>query len=115
MPFFLKRKEILRKNKDIKAIFANDNKIVGKFVLIYFNQGTSRKVAFMVSKKIDKRAVVRNKIKRWLREIYRQGKFKLDDNLELLIIAKHEIINTKYEILKDEIENLFNHINYKVN
>ena len=115
MPFFLKRKEILRKNRDIEAIFARNNKIVGKFVLIYFNQGEKRKVAFILSKKIDKRAVVRNKVRRWLKEIYRQGKLSLGENIELLIIARHEIINAKYEMLKDEIEGLFNNINYRIN
>jgi ribonuclease P protein component len=115
MHFSLKRNEILKKNNDIKSIFAKGNKILGKYVIIYFYRGKRRKVAFIVSKKIDKRAVVRNKFKRWLREIYRQGKFKLDVSTELLIIARHDIINAEYVLLKDEIEKLFSNINYTVN
>jgi ribonuclease P protein component len=115
MHFSLKRNEILKKNNDIKAVFANGNKILGKYVIIYFYRSKSRKVAFIVSKKVDKRAVFRNKIKRWLREIYRQGKFKLHINAELLIVARHDIINAEYVLLKNEIEKLFNNINYTVN
>jgi len=83
MPFFLKRKEILRKNKDIKAIFANDNKIVGKFVLIYFNQGTSRKVAFMVSKKLIKEQLLEIKSKGGL------GKYTDKENSSWTIILNY--------------------------
>jgi ribonuclease P protein component len=115
MQFSLKRNEIIRKNNDIKNLYSNGNKITGKYVIIYFYKGNKRKVAFIVSKKLDKRAVVRNRIKRWLREIYRHGKFQIINNVELLVIARYNILNTEYRLLEDEIEKLFNNINYIIN
>jgi ribonuclease P protein component len=112
MIFSLKSREILRKQNDIKAIFSKNNKVTGEYVTIFFKFGKSKKAAFIVSKKIDKRAVVRNKIKRWLREIYRNRKINLHSNVEMLIVAKHNILNTEYTLLNEEIEKLFNNINY---
>ena len=112
MLYPLKRKEILRKNNDLKNLFSNGNKITGKYVIIYFNRGNRKKIAFIVSKKLDKRAVIRNRIKRWLREIYRLEKYKIVNDVEILMVARHSILNIEYALLKDEIEKLFKNINY---
>ena len=67
----------LKKNIEFVATYAQKKYVSNSYFVI--NLGKTKptedfisKAAFVVSKKIDKRAVVRNKIKRRMREIYRK-------------------------------------------
>ena len=64
---------ILHKNKDIKTIFETCRVIKSHLLCFYYIESKNEKVAFIISKRVGK-ACWRNKIKRWLREIYRQNK-----------------------------------------
>lgn len=68
---------------------------------------TDLKIAFVVSTKIDKRAVVRNRLKRQVREVVRL--LLKDDQLKtgfmVLLIAKKELVGKEYgEIEKSILE-----------
>ena len=69
------------------------------------------KVGFVVGKKIHKRAVKRNKIKRRLREIYIEAvkngtAKKLQNALSLVFIAKNKILDLSYLEIKKAAESL---------
>ena len=73
------------------------------------------RVGFVVSKKIHKRAVIRNKIKRLLREnirlIIKYEKFKpLNNYQSLIFIAKEEIIGKNFTQIEKSILILLNKI-----
>ncbi len=65
--------------------------------IAYFFQGEKNKpqLGITVSKKVSKKAVIRNKIKRQLREFFRQNKVLLPVNIKISIIAKKEIRDKK--------------------
>ena len=48
------------------------------------------RIGFIVSKRVDKRAVTRNRVRRLLREAYRQNKGKLKEGRDLVVVAKKE-------------------------
>ncbi len=105
----LPKKNRLKKKKEIEAVFKG-NKLVSSSILIYCiktNKQPSR-FAFSVPKRIYKKAVFRNKIKRRLREIFRQEILPIiPEGFDCLIIAKEGIEKKKFKELKQEIINLF--------
>jgi ribonuclease P protein component len=70
------------------------------------NNTDKARFGFVVSKKIDKRAVVRNKTKRVLREA---AKALIDRVLgkDIIIIAKKELSPKEKEEVKKELGNIF--------
>ena len=73
---------------------------------VFFLPDEKLKIAVVVSKKISKKAVIRNKIKRRLRHLSRdlkRGKF--------VIVVKKDISNINFEILKDDFKKIINKTN----
>ncbi|CUU02588.1 ribonuclease P protein component [Candidatus Thermokryptus mobilis] len=88
--FGLSKKEIIKKSAEITQIIKNSNSVAGNLIKIYFRFGPARdvvsRVAFAVSRKV-KKAVLRNRAKRLLREVYRLNKHRLIDLLSLRNMA----------------------------
>ena len=55
-------------------------------ILYKTNQESENKVAFLVKKKLGRKAVLRNKVKRWLREIYRNNKHRFPENHSIVFL-----------------------------
>jgi ribonuclease P protein component len=74
----------------------------------YNNFTEQLRIAFTVGLSVDKRAVVRNRIKRQMREIVRlliQDK-KIKSGSYFLFVARKTVVEKKYEELQKEIEKL---------
>lgn len=74
---------------------------------------TPTKVGFVVSKKIHKRAVKRNRIKRLMRESYRLllKENKADSkHLSLIFVASSKLLNKDFKQVKISIEKLVSKI-----
>ena len=72
----LKKQYILRKNNAFKATYSNNVSKSNEFFKLYFGKlkedpSCQTKVGFVVSKKNFKKAVIRNRVKRIMREVYR--------------------------------------------
>lgn len=72
----LKRKFRLKKNSSFKATYSNRRVVSDEFFVLYGgrnkdNPENPTRIGFVVSKKIHKRAVKRNRIKRLIREATR--------------------------------------------
>ena len=77
--FTFNKKERLKKQKEIDALFSGGKKIKENPVILFWNERLEDddipfKMAFSVSQKQIKSAVKRNRIKRQMREIYRLQK-----------------------------------------
>ena len=110
----LKKKYRLRKNTAFSATFRLKNCKSNDFLTIYKGKEKSddkipTKAGFVVSKKIHKRAVKRNKIKRRLREIYLLSENEnnnLQNALSVIFIAKSNILDLSYQQLKEVVFDL---------
>lgn len=111
MNLSFKRSERLTKVKDFQRLYRTCRRITGNFVVIQFAGATEKKAGFIVSKKISKNAVIRNKFKRRLREIYRNSKWSISTNCHMVIIAKESIINADFHELGNEVRALLQKIN----
>jgi len=95
-------RERIRTKKEFLFLYKKGNRYRGRyFTLIYLTNDLSySRMAVVASKKVG-RAVVRNKIKRRLRALYRKNKHLLQKNLDLLIIAKREGYEAPWQILEE--------------
>ena len=101
----------LRKSTWIKDLKDNGASDTGKFVLLRYRKSESNSVhmAVVVSSKVGS-AVVRNKIKRQLREILRIKGLEILVPGYFLFIAKRSIINARFDQLQRDILELITRI-----
>lgn len=106
----LRQENRLRRKRDVDNVFKKGKTIAGKliFLKIIKNNLNNSRFGFVISTKISKKAVIRNKIKRQLREIIRKNLPNIKPGFDVLIIAKPEIIDKKYQDIKEEVERLLN-------
>ena len=98
----------LKKNEDFKSLLSG-KKISNKYSTIFFKRlsykDTKKLNLSIVTKKKIGNAVIRNKIKRRLRnimnDIYKQIKINL--NFSYLIIARQNVSKEKYQDIKTQI------------
>ena len=100
--FSFKKVERLKNRSEFEKVFSKGKFLQGKHLTLAYIRDSKRKVGFIVSKKV-KGAVIRNKLKRRLREIYRMGKQSLSDDVHIVVIAREE---ASYEFLKEDLINL---------
>ncbi len=98
----------LSKNEDFKSILGG-KKISNKYLTIFFKQLSDKdykklNISFITKKKIGN-AVIRNKIKRRLRNIMNEAVKKIDLNLKYcyLLIAKITVLSEPYENIKQTL------------
>lgn len=94
--------ERIRNKRDFLFLFKEGKRYKDKyFNLVYFpNSLSSSRMAVIVSKEVGN-AVVRNKMKRWMRDLFRRNKEYLKHNLDILIIIKKDIQETSWTNLRE--------------
>lgn len=90
--------ERIRKKKDFLFLYRKGSRHRGQyFNIVYTSNGLSfSRLGVVVSKKIGN-AVTRNKVKRWLRTLFRRNKELLVLPLDMLIIANRDIREAAWE------------------
>lgn len=96
----------LKNTKEFLSVQVKASKLNSKHFLILISpsQKANNRLGITVTKKIDKRAVVRNKIKRRVRDIFRRNQHLFRENFDIIIIARKnagelEFKDTEREIL----------------
>ena len=105
----------LSKNEDFKTLITK-KKISNKYVTIFFGNLVNKNnrklnISFVVKKKIGN-AVMRNKAKRRLRNIIHNisKDLKINLNYSYLLIVKKNLIQDKYQNVKNILYEEFNNI-----
>lgn len=108
MLFFKNR---LRKKKDFERVMKDktSKSAAVSFLATKFshNGAEDTRIGFVVSKKISKKAVVRNKIKRRLRESAREIIPNLISGYDIVIFTMPGITNSDFDGIKKALETLF--------
>ncbi len=95
-----RKEERLRKQKDIERVFAGRLSFFNPFFILraQFNQQNMSRKTVVVSKKVAKRAVDRNGIKRYLRPLIK--KQNIPEGLDIVVLClKDPRLNDRGEIL----------------
>lgn len=116
----LQKKYRLKKYSAIIATYKIKNIVADSNVCLYFgkektNKEIQTKFAFVVSKKIHKRAVVRNRIKRLMREsirlLLKEDRINnINKYLSVVIVAKNNTIGANFATINTSISSLLSHI-----
>jgi len=99
----------LSKTSEFKKVFSEGRRIEDKNLIIFIlknNYGINR-LGIIVKKETGK-AVVRNKIKRRLREAFRLINKKLSPGYDIIMLAKINIRESGYFEICHDLESLFN-------
>lgn len=75
-------------------------------VMITKNKLTFSRFGFVISKKIDKRSVVRNRTKRTIRSAIEEMRQIIIVGYDMLFILQKNAVDQKREAFRNEIENL---------
>lgn len=95
----------LHSDKEIKNLVrTGQNFFLPELLLKYQKNPENRtKIAFVISAKVDKRAVVRNRLARQLREILYSQIKNIKNGYSLLIIAKKKALALDFKTLQKQI------------
>ncbi len=81
----LPRKRMLKRRSDFQKVYRSGHSFANRYFVLY--ERLSGRVAFAAGKKLGC-AVVRNRVKRLLREAYRQHQHELRDGMALLLVGR---------------------------
>lgn len=109
------KQDRIRAARDFERVFRQGKKKQGRFICIHYlyNKEDRTRVGITVSKKVDKRAVVRNLTKRRLREIFRKNRQMFPCCLDIVFRALPACANAEYGELRDEVISLAADIGFK--
>jgi ribonuclease P protein component len=98
------RNERLTRRKDYLTVYREGVKRVSAAVICYATrqEGRDTKFGLAVSRKVGK-AVVRNRIKRYLREIYRSHRTCLAEGTHLVVVARPEAASLDFHQMRDAV------------
>lgn len=99
----------LKKRKDFELIFKKGKKFKEDFLVLKIikNNLNQSRFGFIVGGKISKKASLRNKIKRRLRELVRKKLKKIKKGFDAILIAKEGLENKDFWELEEIINKLF--------
>ena len=97
-PLAFPRHERLTRKVEYEAVFQHGRNRVGAAFICYVvrRDGQGRKFGFAVSRKVGS-AVVRNRVKRYLREFYRTHRAQIDDNAHVVVVARPSAAKLNHE------------------
>lgn len=105
----------LKGSINFKRVLKQGKYISSKNIAIYIRKndlnGGKNLLGICVSKKHGN-SVVRNKLKRWVREVYYSLENKIDKNYNIVVLYRKgiDVEKLNYNVVKDEITNLFTKI-----
>ncbi|GAB6904483.1 Ribonuclease P protein component [Desulfosarcina cetonica] len=104
-PQVLKKEDKLRKRYEFITLSEFGEKKFYKNIIIIYrkNDLSNSRIGITVSKKVGN-AVVRNKIKRIIREFFRKSRMLYNNNYDINIIVRKKIKNCDHSDLKKELE-----------
>lgn len=109
----LNRRFRLAKHENFSLVYKNGSKVDTIFFILYYMVPTDRnkgqRVGFTVTKKIGK-AFIRNKIRRRLQEVIRQLLPGIIEPIDIVIVAKKNIIGVSYHDIADILEQCMNQL-----
>ena len=98
------KEERLRKRREFLGVYERGDKIQSAYFVLYMleNGRPCHRLGITVSRKIGT-AVVRNRIKRGLREIFRANKQAISPNCDLVVNAKRAAARAHNQEIQEDI------------
>ncbi len=93
MLYKFKRSSRLKNNRNFQIVYQNGKSYVNKWAVLYVLKQTAspRRIGFAVGKKLGN-AVVRNRVKRLMREVFRLNQHKIVEGIDILFVARKPLL-----------------------
>ena len=103
----LPKSSIIRDKFEFNRVYSKGRSYVNHMMIIHVisSDDVKGKVGFAVGKKIGN-AVVRNRIKRIMREAYRISQHDINQNVSMILIARKPLIDAKSYMVQKAFTNL---------
>jgi ribonuclease P protein component len=120
----LPRQERLTRSSEFAYVYRRKKSVANSLLILYVGRkkqdiSVPTRAGFVVGKKVHKSAVKRNKIKRRLREAYRElsrrEDFRLKESENLIFIARPAIIESDYHEIFSAVKNCVKKADKKFN
>ena len=87
----------LKKNSDFRRLYSKGKSAVNPYVVVYCrrNRENTNRLGYTVSVKLG-HAVVRNRVRRRLREIYRLNAPTMKQGYDIVIVARGRCVGAEY-------------------
>ncbi len=92
--------------RDFREVFDHGRRAVGQAFVCYVAEGQGRKMGMAVSKKVGD-AVTRNRVKRYIREIFRHERASLREGLRIVVVARTAAAGLTYAESREALRRLF--------
>lgn len=98
----MKKSQIIKKNEDFSAILSTGKRIRNEYYSIYYKESTNNLYGISIPTKTGK-AVVRNKIKRQIKNIIDNNKKYIQNTYDYVIIVKKSILELKFKQREEKL------------
>ena len=98
-------KNRLKKDKEIKLLFEKSRGVFGRClgVRLRLNHLAETRFVFITGLKVSKSAVVRNLLRRQMREAIRKHLEEIKRGFDVALVAKKEMIGAKFAVIEDDV------------
>jgi len=102
------KKNRLRKNEDFKRIYKNGKNYYNRNLIMYImkNELEDTRIGFTVSKKIGN-SVVRNRVRRRIKEIVRKNFNNIKEGYDIILIPKKNVVDISHKELENAVFHIF--------
>ena len=105
----LSRSLRIRHHAEIRHILATGRKYTGNFLILYCltspHSELLTRAGFLSPKRLGK-AVKRNRLRRWMREIFRRHREKIEGSQQILMMGRTSALHADYQAVHDDFMQL---------
>lgn len=105
----MKKKDIIRKSRDYTEIINMNKRVRNKYYTIFYKRDDNTLFGISIPKKTGN-AVVRNKIKRQVKNIIDNNKMYIQKGFNYVIIIRREILELSYSEMEESLVTLLKKI-----
>ncbi|SHI11150.1 ribonuclease P protein component [Clostridium collagenovorans DSM 3089] len=98
----------LRKNAEFRIVYKRGKSFSNKYLVLYVkrNGKNINRIGMSVSKKVGK-SVVRNRVRRLIRESYRLNSLDLQNGYDIIVLARNSSKDCNYSTIEKSLMELF--------
>ncbi len=104
----MNKRQRIKKNEEFQLVFKNGKSVANRQFVVYSLKKESQqqfRIGLSVSKKVGN-AVTRNRIKRYLRQSFLELKDDIKNDMDYIIIARHQAASLDFHETKKSMEHV---------
>ncbi len=98
------RGKLLKKNREFLRVYRHGRTVAGRYCVLYFlpHEDNTTRVGISVSKKVGN-SVVRHRLKRLYKEVFRLNYGKIRPGFDLVIIVRRRALGLTFSLCQEDL------------